>query len=109
MKILSTLLAAALFAFASCTSDKAADANATTNTETTTAAPAVNTPATGTSEMPAADPNAQMQTIQPAQQPAASGDVAMNPAHGQPNHRCDIPVGAPLNSPPSQPQATQVQ
>jgi hypothetical protein len=22
-----------------------------------------------------------------------------NPAHGQPSHRCDIPVGAPLNSP----------
>ena len=26
-----------------------------------------------------------------------SGDLAMNPAHGQPGHRCDIPVGAPLN------------
>ena len=23
----------------------------------------------------------------------------MNPAHGEPNHRCDIAVGAPLNSP----------
>ncbi|MCP1997505.1 hypothetical protein [Flavobacterium sp. HSC-61S13] len=23
----------------------------------------------------------------------------MNPEHGQPGHRCDIPVGAPLNSP----------
>ena len=23
----------------------------------------------------------------------------MNPPHGQPKHRCDIPVGAPLNSP----------
>jgi hypothetical protein len=31
----------------------------------------------------------------------ASTNVAkgMNPAHGQPGHRCDIPVGAPLNSP----------
>ena len=28
-------------------------------------------------------------------QPTAPG---MNPPHGQPNHRCDIPVGAPLNS-----------
>jgi len=26
--------------------------------------------------------------------------AGMNPAHGQPGHRCDIPVGAPLNSPP---------
>lgn len=25
--------------------------------------------------------------------------VGMNPAHGQKGHRCDIPVGAPLNSP----------
>jgi len=24
----------------------------------------------------------------------------MNPAHGQPGHRCDIAVGAPLNSKP---------
>ncbi|HET8754154.1 MAG TPA: hypothetical protein VFM59_07310 [Salinimicrobium sp.] len=24
-------------------------------------------------------------------------EIALNPAHGLPNHRCDIPVGAPLN------------
>ena len=29
--------------------------------------------------------------------PAAA--KGMNPAHGQTGHRCDIPVGAPLNSP----------
>ncbi len=28
---------------------------------------------------------------------SASGDLALNPAHGQPGHRCDIAVGAPLN------------
>ena len=41
----------------------------------------------------------------------------MNPPHGQPNHRCDIAVGAPLNSPKGatppaptmQPQAPQGQ
>jgi len=27
--------------------------------------------------------------------------VGLNPPHGQPNHRCDIAVGAPLNSPPA--------
>ncbi len=27
----------------------------------------------------------------------ASGDLALNPAHGQPGHRCDIAVGAQLN------------
>jgi hypothetical protein len=37
-------------------------------------------------------------------QPIVNSSVAsgMNPAHGQPGHRCDIPVGAPLNSKPSQ-------
>ena len=37
-------------------------------------------------------------------QPATPGatTVALNPAHGQPGHRCDIPEGAPLNSAPAQ-------
>lgn len=30
----------------------------------------------------------------------------MNPPHGQPGHRCDIPVGAPLNSPVAKTTAT---
>lgn len=41
---------------------------------------------------PAAMPQ-QVSTPQPAQ--TAPG---MNPPHGQPNHRCEIAVGAPLNS-----------
>jgi hypothetical protein len=36
-------------------------------------------------------------------QPVAAG---MNPAHGQPGHRCDIAVGAPLNSPVNPTTAT---
>lgn len=44
------------------------------------------------------------EVLQPASpEPAApqpmAGDAGLNPAHGQPGHRCDIPVGAPLNSP----------
>lgn len=27
----------------------------------------------------------------------ATSDVKRNPAHGEPGHRCDIPVGAPLD------------
>lgn len=34
--------------------------------------------------------------------PASKVAPGMNPAHGQPNHRCDIAVGAPLNSKPTQ-------
>jgi len=32
--------------------------------------------------------------------PAPSTAPGMNPPHGQPNHRCDIAVGVPLDSPP---------
>jgi hypothetical protein len=39
--------------------------------------------------------------IPTATTPTAPG---MNPPHGQPNHRCDIPVGAPLDSPPATPK-----
>jgi hypothetical protein len=38
-------------------------------------------------------------TVSPA--PANNNTVALNPAHGQPGHRCDISVGAPLNSAPA--------
>lgn len=30
----------------------------------------------------------------------SNGEIALNPAHGQPGHRCDIKVGEPLNSAP---------
>ncbi len=40
-------------------------------------------------------------------QESATDNTALNPAHGQPNHRCDIPVGAPLNSPPKSNTQTQ--
>lgn len=56
-----------------------------------------------------ANTNVQPTTIstQPAQPAVTMTEVAntqktapgMNPPHGQPNHRCDIAVGAPLNSP----------
>ncbi len=41
-------------------------------------------------------------TITPTTTPATQPKTApgMNPPHGQPGHRCDIAVGAPLNSKP---------
>ncbi|RYD82239.1 MAG: hypothetical protein EOP53_04270 [Sphingobacteriales bacterium] len=45
-------------------------------------------------------PNPQpMSGTQPATTAAAA--AGLNPAHGQPGHRCDIAVGAPLNSAPA--------
>ena len=48
----------------------------------------------------------QMQTITQAVATKTVTPKGMNPAHGQPNHRCDIPVGAPLNSKPTTPAVT---
>jgi hypothetical protein len=45
------------------------------------------------------NPNAP--TIIPSEVKAAPTAAGMNPAHGQPGHRCDIAVGAPLNSKPT--------
>ncbi|MGA9213539.1 hypothetical protein [Kaistella sp.] len=38
----------------------------------------------------------------------SSARPALNPEHGQPYHRCEIPVGAPIDSAPAQNAATQV-
>ena len=42
----------------------------------------------------------------------ADGEVKLNPAHGQPGHSCNIPVGAPLTAaattPAAAPQAVQM-
>ncbi|KFF07140.1 hypothetical protein [Flavobacterium reichenbachii] len=38
-----------------------------------------------------------------------SDTKGLNPAHGQPGHRCDIAVGAPLNSAPAQTTAAPAQ
>ena len=49
------------------------------------------------------------QTQQTQQANSTETPPGMNPPHGQPGHRCEIPVGAPLNSKPAdkkQPQAT---
>lgn len=39
--------------------------------------------------------------VQPIAAPVKSA-AGLNPAHGQPGHRCDISVGAPLDSKPNQ-------
>lgn len=36
----------------------------------------------------------------------SNSNIKLNPEHGQPGHRCDIPVGAPLNAPAGNMQPT---
>ncbi len=53
---------------------------------------------------------ANSKTIPAAQAAQIAPAAGLNPAHGQPGHRCDIAVGAPLNSAPtSNAAAPQVQ
>jgi hypothetical protein len=65
------------------------------NSGTTQSAPASPQSSTA-SPVPAAKP-IEATTLLAPKSVTAPG---MNPPHGQPNHRCDIAVGAPLDSPP---------
>jgi len=80
--------------------DQAAVENSTTQAPALTAPEIIQAPASagpGTS--------APVTMSAPQNNPAVSSTAAgMNPAHGEPGHRCDIAVGAPLNSPPGNPQ-----
>lgn len=58
-------------------------------------------PAAQTQAQPQEMNSPQMQP--PVQQSISKVAPGMNPAHGQPGHRCDIQVGAPLNSPAGKP------
>ena len=60
---------------------------------------AVGAPLTGTSgaAVPVAGPQSINATAaQPQQSMPAPAGLKVNPAHGQPGHRCDLQVGAPL-------------
>jgi len=100
--ISTAVLAASLFAACSDSTEPAskdnsmAQATVPSVTDTPTQAPPVIN--NGTLNAPLA-PNAA--PVTPAQ--SASTEQGMNPPHGQPGHRCDIAVGAPLNSPPAAP------
>ena len=59
-------------------------------------------PAPATSVIPAPNPGAN-QLPATTNTPASNSTptALLNPAHGAPGHRCDIPVGSPLNTPAS--------
>ena len=65
------------------------------NSGTTQSAPASSQSSTAT-PVPVANPTKDA----PLMTPESVIAPGMNPPHGQPGHRCDIAVGAPLDSPP---------
>ena len=107
MKI-TLILATVIIGMISCnpgsSGDKTAPATITTPTApaSNSTAPAVTTP-TGTNSTVTTSPITTT-TANPAPaatSPTTTNSGALNPAHGQPGHRCDIAVGAPLNSSPT--------
>ena len=91
MKRLILLLFGAATILLSCEATQKKDANATTGSgEVTTA----NSPS-------ATAPEAQQISGEPIVAAETGTRPTLNPAHGEPYHRCDIEVGAPLNSAPA--------
>ncbi|HRF24698.1 MAG TPA: hypothetical protein PLR98_11060, partial [Chitinophagaceae bacterium] len=69
----------------------------TTNAQDSTAKPANDSTNTTTS-----DPgNVLPQTANVPAVPTVTSAAGLNPEHGKPGHRCDIAVGAPLDSKPA--------
>ena len=65
----------------------------------TPAATPTATPTLTTTVAPAITPVVETKKATPT---SNTGTVTLNPKHGEPGHRCDIAVGAPLNSKPAQ-------
>jgi len=102
--ILGFLIAGSLFAV-SCKKELQPQESATP-VETTADATPVPAPEMQAQQQAPQQPVQMQQPVQPQQAVTATAP-GMNPPHGQPNHRCDIAVGAPLNSPPGQKPAVQ--
>ena len=98
--ILSLVFVASIF-LTSCKKELQPQESSETPLTETAAAPEASTELTPQAQ-PTAAPTAT--APQPVQQSTTVAPTApgMNPPHGQPGHRCDIAVGAPLNSPKGQ-------
>jgi hypothetical protein len=104
-KILSCTLLALSIAFMSCKKEEEAEAETSTTAQQPIMIPPVEHSIRTENYV---QPN--QQVTMPAQnvpqavtQAPVVTKAGMNPPHGQPGHRCDIAVGAPLNSPPGKP------
>jgi hypothetical protein len=94
-KCISSLLMLILMVFISCKKELEPQESSGVTSPPSAESPAVS---------PVATPGAPLNSNQnPSVSPQNSNQTAvgMNPPHGQPGHRCDIAVGAPLNSPPN--------
>lgn len=101
-----TILFSALLISGCGSNDEESDVSTLNETSTNINTPAPSTAATDTNQNKIAVPAANTVTVPVMNnQPVATSSVGLNPEHGKPGHRCDIAVGAPLNSKPTQPAA----
>ena len=106
MKPRTLFIFAAFFALSSCKKEEKATYLKDADTATPATANSVEAAKSNAAGMLLPSPQNSASPAIPGQmtpgQPMAAGQKTapgMNPAHGQPGHRCDIAVGAPLNSP----------
>lgn len=101
MKKITIIALFAALGLVSCNDKKAETTTTTSETTTTTTDAAPVDEHAGHNHAPGEghDHDHGAATTTTADTKTAAG---MNPPHGQPGHRCDIAVGAPLNSPPGQ-------
>ncbi|MDQ3550130.1 MAG: hypothetical protein M3413_01240 [Bacteroidota bacterium] len=117
MKNFSLFILASVF-FVACNQDSSPSTELY-STSTDTANPLFNTASTPLDTTPALPPLQPTLNSQAAFAPASNGQnaslpvankpgVALNPAHGQPGHRCELAVGAPLNGTAAKPNSPEI-
>jgi hypothetical protein len=114
--IFSTLLTFSLL-FVSCKKEEEATTNTSSKPKEIIMPRVQPIPAQNYTQQPVVQNNTPVQSQQPTtnnqaakmnQTPVVT-KPGMNPPHGQPGHRCDIAVGAPLNSPKAKPGTATTQ
>ncbi|MBL7724721.1 MAG: hypothetical protein JNK27_11260 [Chitinophagaceae bacterium] len=108
MKYIKFLPSLVLLVIATSCGNSSDEETTTTPANTSSAVPPAATNGADTARMMPVQQQPVVNTVTPVNagnQPSAPviSKVGLNPAHGQPGHRCDIPVGAPLDGKPSQP------
>lgn len=92
-KVYFVWVSCAAFALASCGDTKKEPAADNPQTEESAALPVSEESQTTESN------SSQLEVVDMSESGSSAETAGKNPPHGEPGHRCDIPVGAPLDSP----------
>lgn len=107
MKKLSFIIASTVLLY-SCETKKSTAQENTLTPSADTAMSVVDSSAVTDANVEMASPGNAVAATLPNTASAPSGKPALNPEHGKPFHRCEIAVGAPIDSAPQQSAAPQI-